>query len=57
MHMICSMWKFEIFIKFVIVVCLKAGAREVRVSGSTDPLKFEIGVKKLIPHLCRTGDF
>jgi len=24
--------------------------------GSTDPLKFEIGVKKLIPRLCRTGD-
>jgi len=25
--------------------------------GQLTPLKFEIGVKKLIPHLCRTGDF
>jgi len=25
--------------------------------GSTDPLKFKTGVKKLIPRLCRTGDF
>ena len=25
--------------------------------GSIAPLKFEIGVKKLIPRLCRTGDF
>ena len=33
------------------------GVWEVRVRGSTDPLKFEIGVKKLMPCLCRTGDF
>ena len=25
--------------------------------GQLNPLKFEIGVKKLIPRLCRTGDF
>jgi len=36
---------------------LFAGAREVRVRGSIDPLKFETGVKKLIPRLCRTHDF
>jgi len=33
------------------------GAGSPGQGGSTDPLKFEIGVKKLIPRLCRTGDF
>ena len=41
----------------VINIILKTEVREVRVGESTDPLKFEIGVKKLIPRLFRTGDF
>jgi len=36
------------------VYCLQ-GRGKSGSGGSTDPLKFEIGVKKLIPRLCRTG--
>jgi len=39
------------------ILLYRTGVREVRVRGSTDPLKFEIGVKKLTPCLCRTCDF
>ena len=48
---------YQVGLPLSITAVLNKGRGKSGSGVNYDPLKFEIGVKKLIPRLCRTGDF